>query len=379
MNAQDSEPVLPADRIQRAEVVLPCAELDQTLGFFVDRLGFRLDAIFPADAPAFAVLSGYGLRLRLDRQADGPAGVLRLYCEEPQMVADGDLCPAAPNGTRIELVSNSAVVDLPPLAQSFVVSRLDEHTEWVVGRAGMRYRDLIPDRQGGRFIASHIHIPDGGPVPDYVHFHRVRFQMIYCYKGWARLVYQDQGPPFVIRAGDCVLQPPTIRHQVLECSDNMEVIEIGCPAQHETHTDHDLSLPNADLNPGRDFDGQRFVRHEADKATWDPWRVEGFECRDLGIAMATEGLAGVRVVRVGEGAGSETCSHNGEFLFVFVLAGSVTLLSEESEPLVLSDGDASVLPSGMKYALAACTADLEFLEVALPALFKTARHAQMAN
>ena len=46
----------------------------------------------------------------------------------------------------------------------------------------MRYRDLIP-RLGGRFIASHILIDQGGPVSDYVHFHSVRFQMIYCHNG----------------------------------------------------------------------------------------------------------------------------------------------------------------------------------------------------
>ena len=30
----------------------------------------------------------------------------------------------------------------------------------------MHYRDLIPSRLGGSIIASHIRIPDGGPVPD---------------------------------------------------------------------------------------------------------------------------------------------------------------------------------------------------------------------
>jgi len=378
LNAQANEPLLTADQIQLAEVVLPCSELDPALGFFVDRLGFRLDTIFPADAPAFAVLSGHGLRLRLDCHASGPSGVLRLHCEDPQLVGGGDLCLEAPNGTRIELVSSRSVVDLPPLTQSFVFSRLDEHAEWGVGRAGMRYRDLIPGRQGGRFIASHIHIPDGGPVPDYVHFHRIRFQMIYCYKGWARLVYQDQGPPFVLNAGDCVLQPPMIRHRVLECSDNMEVIEIGCPARHETYADHDLILPSPELKPERDFDGQVFVRHEVEKASWAPWRVEGFECRDLGIAAATNGLAGVRVVRVTHGSQGKTCSHDGEFLFTFVLQGSVTLLREGIEPLALHQGDAIVLPSGLKYALAGCTTDLELLEVALPASFKTDFHAETA-
>ena len=113
---------------------------------------------------------------------------------------------------------------------------------WNEGRAGMLYRDLIPSRLGGRFIASHISIPTGGEVPDYVHFHKVRFQMIYCIFGWAKLVYECQGEPFVMNAGDCVLQPPEIRHRVLETSDKFEVLEIGCPAIHETFADHELPL-----------------------------------------------------------------------------------------------------------------------------------------
>ena len=68
----------------------------------------------------------------------------------------------------------------------------------------MLYRDLLPSRQGGRFIASHIRIPDAGPVPDEVHFHNIRFQLIFCVAGWVRLVYEDQGDEFVLNAGDCV-------------------------------------------------------------------------------------------------------------------------------------------------------------------------------
>ena len=161
----------------------------------------------------------------------------------------------------------------------------------------MQYRDLIPSRLGGRFVASHIRIPEGGPVPDYVHFHKIRFQMIYCRKGWTRLVYEDQGEPFLLRAGDCVLQPPEIRHRVLEASPGLEMIEVGCPAVHETIADHVLQLPTPHLLPERRFAGQRFVRHVAASARWEPWRLPGFEARDTGIGAATEGLAGVRVVR----------------------------------------------------------------------------------
>ena len=114
---------------------------------------------------------------------------------------------------------------------------------WKVGRAGMRYRDLIPSRLGGRYIASHIHIPTGGEVPDYVHFHKVKFQTIFCYKGWVRVVYEGQGESFVMQAGDCVLQPPQIRHRVLESSNDLQVIEIGSPAIHQTIADLVLTLP----------------------------------------------------------------------------------------------------------------------------------------
>src|SRR6185295_6532342 len=105
-------------------------------------------------------------------------------------------------------------------------------------------------------------------VPDYVHYHRVRFQMIYCAKGWVKVVYEDQGPPFVLEEGDCVLQPPGIRHRVLESSPGLEVVERGSPAEHETLVDHELALPTGSVLAEREFGGQSFVRHVAARAAW---------------------------------------------------------------------------------------------------------------
>ena len=127
--------------------MLPCAELDETLRFFTASLGFRIDAVFPADAPAVASVSGYGLRLRLEVGAAGAPGTLQLACDRPQAVAAGERLLVAPNGTRIELVSADPPLVLPPQQQSFVVHRLVDDPDWGVGRAGMLYRDLIPDRQ----------------------------------------------------------------------------------------------------------------------------------------------------------------------------------------------------------------------------------------
>src|SRR5262245_41389062 len=206
----------------------------------------------------------------------------------------------------------------------FVISRLNAMNDaWYVGRAGMQYRDLIPGRLGGQFIASHIRILDGGETQDYVHYHKALFQMIYCKAGWVRVVYEDQGPPFTLEAGDCVLQPPEIRHRVLESSPGLEVIEVACPAEYETLADHDLQLPTREVLPDRLFGGQRFVRHRAREASWAPSRIDGFVARDTGIAAATNGLAAARVVKSDSEITAMAKGHTGAFLFLFILHGEI--------------------------------------------------------
>jgi len=74
--------------IEAAEVVLPCAELEPTLAFFTERLGFRIALVYPAEAPAVAVIAGHGLRLRLDPAATGGPGLLRLRRQDRQRSAN---------------------------------------------------------------------------------------------------------------------------------------------------------------------------------------------------------------------------------------------------------------------------------------------------
>jgi hypothetical protein len=137
---------------------------------------------------------------------------------------------------------------------------------WIEGRVGMLYRDLTPDELKGPVVISHIRLPFDGEVPDFVHYHKVEFQMIRCIKGRIKVVYEDQGPPFWLEAGDWVIQPPEIRHRVLECEPGSEVIEISMPAEHETWIDHEMTLPTPEHRPEREFNGQRFVRFVAPKA-----------------------------------------------------------------------------------------------------------------
>jgi quercetin dioxygenase-like cupin family protein len=291
----------------KAEIL--CRDLATALDFYTNELEFRIDLIFPADAPRVMELSGHGINVRLEQ--------------------DGD-------------------------------RRKDE---WGTGRAGMEYRDLIPDRMGGQMIASHIRIQHGGPVPDYVHHHGVSSQMIYCFKGWVKVVYEDQGPPFTMQAGDCVLQPPHIRHRVLECSDNMEVIEVSSPAEHETFVDHDMRLPTGSVDSNRDFAGQRFVIHVLADASWRPATCEGFEARDTGIEAATNGLVAVQVLR---SLGTRKTMHerrDNSMSFNFVLQGSLIAEHKRIQPRALMPGDAFVVPAGTELILSNIQEDTELLRL----------------
>jgi quercetin dioxygenase-like cupin family protein len=234
----------------------------------------------------------------------------------------------------------------------------------------MQYRDLVPTRLGDAIIASHIRIPDGGPVPDMVHYHKVGFQLIFCIRGWVDVVYEDQGPKRRLYAGDCFIQPPEIRHRVLEASDGIEVIEIGVPADHITEIEHVIDLPTPDLRPEREWEGQRFVHNLGSEGVWRPFRIPGLIARDTTIAANTRGTASVMVVRRGEGEVPAT-RHRGDILFSYVMAGGMVLDGEGRDPVALSAGDAFVVPPGMATRYAEPAADLELLEVALPAAFAT--------
>ena len=356
-----------APNIDSAQVVLPCNEpISATIDFFTGH-GFAVCTIMPADHPRMAVLQGHGLTIRLQVGATGSPGRLRLLSndliEEAQEIV-------APNGTVVEFAPAHIPLELPPLVEEYVVTRAPaDDAGFGEGRAGLRYRDLIPSRLGGRFIASHILIEDGGPVHDYVHFHNVRFQMIYCHRGWVTVAYEDQGEPMLMTEGDCFLQPSTIRHRVLEASDRMKVIEIGCPAEHETWADPDTTLPTGTIDHHRGFgaDGHQFVFHQAAAAAWTPSRFAGYETRDTGIGVATDGVAGVRVIRPVHQPEPVATSHDAEFQFHFVLDGAITLQRNGGEFMRLNEGDSFVVPAKVAYTLSDPTTDMQLLDVTLPA------------
>ena len=66
------------------------------------------------------------------------------------------------------------------------------------------------------------------------HYHVLSFQLTYVLKGWVTLDYFEAGEVHTLHEGDCVIQPPHIRHDIKALSDDMEVLEVAVPAVYGT-------------------------------------------------------------------------------------------------------------------------------------------------
>jgi quercetin dioxygenase-like cupin family protein len=83
-----------------------------------------------------------------------------------------------------------------------------------VGAHGVRAREAVKRGQGR-------------------HTHSLGFQTIYVPKGKARFWCDGLGTVDVV-AGSAVYRPPGIRHEMLSCARNCEILEITMPAEFAT-------------------------------------------------------------------------------------------------------------------------------------------------
>jgi mannose-6-phosphate isomerase-like protein (cupin superfamily) len=123
--------------------------------------------------------------------------------------------------------------------QLFSVSRAKDAVYKTGLRSFMEYRDLgIDAATHGQVRAHVIRIKKDAPGSHDLHTtglhkHECDFQMFYVLKGWMKFVYEGHGE-HTFHAGDCVLQPAGIVHNELDCSDDVEILEIYSPAVHDT-------------------------------------------------------------------------------------------------------------------------------------------------
>jgi len=120
--------------------------------------------------------------------------------------------------------------------QTFNVSHLREEDFLADGlRTYARYRDLGMSKATGGLLQAHVirMVPPCDPaVVSKRHFHDVDLQMIYVLNGWIKGEYD--GEVMTLHKGAAWLQPPRIKHTVLDYSEDCELLEIVVPAEFKT-------------------------------------------------------------------------------------------------------------------------------------------------
>jgi quercetin dioxygenase-like cupin family protein len=117
-----------------------------------------------------------------------------------------------------------------------------------------------------------------------------------------------------------------------------------------------------------------FALSRAGDADWEGGLREFFAYRDLGVSEATQGRVGAHLIRA-RGASAtrgERHHHSLDFQFVYVLSGWVEFEYEGVGRVRLEPGSSVVQPPGIHHVELAHSADLEMLEITLPAQFATA-------
>jgi mannose-6-phosphate isomerase-like protein (cupin superfamily) len=66
-----------------------------------------------------------------------------------------------------------------------------------------------------------------------LHFHDVEFQMVYVLKGWVKTYMEGQGET-LMKQGSCWIQPPRVKHMIMDYSDDVELLEVILPAEFRT-------------------------------------------------------------------------------------------------------------------------------------------------
>ena len=98
----------------------------------------------------------------------------------------------------------------------------------------LEYRDLgIDAATKGRYGAQVIRAKEACAGGKGRHTHDLDFQLVYVLNGWIEFAYGGEGE-FRLGPGDSVLQPSGIKHELLACSDDCEVLEITSPAEFGT-------------------------------------------------------------------------------------------------------------------------------------------------
>jgi len=141
-----------------------------------------------------------------------------------------------PGARRARPVAKAEAKAKPRRKHTFVASHLREEDFDGGLRRYAKYRDLGMSQATGGMVQAHVvrFVPPCRPEEvSKLHFHDVEFQMVYVLKGWIKTELDGQGA-ITMQTGSAWIQPPRIKHKVLDYSDDCEVLEIVQPADFKT-------------------------------------------------------------------------------------------------------------------------------------------------
>jgi mannose-6-phosphate isomerase-like protein (cupin superfamily) len=124
----------------------------------------------------------------------------------------------------------------PRAKQRFTVSHRSEGDFAGGLRRYANYRDLGISAATNGLVQAHViqFVPPCRPEEvSKLHYHDVEFQMVYVLKGSIKTELEGQGA-VTMREGSCWIQPPRVKHKVLDYSDDCQVLEIVLPADFKT-------------------------------------------------------------------------------------------------------------------------------------------------
>jgi quercetin dioxygenase-like cupin family protein len=122
-----------------------------------------------------------------------------------------------------------------------------------------------------------------------------------------------------------------------------------------------------------------FVATHAKDATFERGLRSFFEYRDLGIKQATQGRVMAHVIRAAQGQAfsGQPHRHHTQFQMVYVLEGWIEFEYEGQGVVRLEAGSCVHQPPGIRHREVGHSADIEMLEIVLPADFQTEEVASM--
>jgi mannose-6-phosphate isomerase-like protein (cupin superfamily) len=120
---------------------------------------------------------------------------------------------------------------------------------------------------------------------------------------------------------------------------------------------------------------QRFTISHLNEADFKPGGLRSYSAyRDLGIAMATNGLATAHVIRMiapFSDSLSQWHHHDVQFQLIYVLKGWFKSEFEEYGVHTMNEGSCWIQPPNIRHKVVGWSDDCELLEIILPAEHKT--------